>query len=41
MNSHVRALFEKAYRALSDARYLAEDGRIDAAINRAYYRVDD
>ena len=33
----VEALLEKARQALSDARYLQSDSRVEAAISRAYY----
>jgi hypothetical protein len=35
----IRALIEKARRALSDAELLLENGSAEATINRAYYAV--
>ncbi len=39
MNEEVTKCLLKAERSLSDARYLLDDQRVSAAINRAYYAM--
>lgn len=38
-NEQIRALQEKSKQALSDAKFLLENGSVEASINRGYYAV--
>ena len=40
-DDEAHALMRKAHRALDDARFLLENDRAEAAVNRMYYAVFD